>query len=65
MLEQAGWNIPAFKLYDKLFRGENMEYGIFKDKLKKELCKYNINLNSKIMAIIFKVLNELNIIDWI
>lgn len=49
--------------YDKLFRGENMEYDIFKDKLKEELCKYNINLNSKIMAIIFKVLNELNIID--
>lgn len=40
-----------------------MEYDIFKDKLKEELCKYNINLNNKIIAIIFKVLNELDIID--
>ena len=40
-----------------------MEYDIFKDKLKKELCKYNINLICKIIAIIFKVLNELDIID--
>ena len=40
-----------------------MEYDIFKDKLKEELWKYNINLINKIIAIIFNVLNELDIIE--
>lgn len=39
-----------------------MEYEIFKDNLKNELSKYNINLNNKIIAIIFKTLNDMDII---
>lgn len=46
-----------------LFRGEIMEYDNFKDNLKKGLSKYNINLNNKIIAIIFKVLSDLDIIS--
>ena len=40
-----------------------MNYEIFKTKLKEELSKHNLNLNNKIIAIIYKVLNDLNIID--
>lgn len=40
-----------------------MEYDNFKDNLKKGLSKYNINLNNKIIAIIFKVLSDLDIIS--
>lgn len=41
-----------------------MDYEIFKDKLKEELSKHNLNLNNnKKIAIIFKVLKDLDIID--
>ena len=40
-----------------------MEYDIFKNKLKEEFSKHNLSLNNKIIAIIFQVLNDLNIID--
>lgn len=40
-----------------------MNYDNFKDILSNELKKYNITINNKIIAIIFKVLCDLNIID--
>ena len=40
-----------------------MDYENFKNNLKKELSKHNLNLNNKIIAIIFKVLKDLDIID--
>lgn len=40
-----------------------MEYEILKDNLKNELSKHNIKLNNKIIAIIFKALNDMDIIS--
>lgn len=40
-----------------------MNYDNFKDILSNELKKYNITINNKIIAIIFKVLCDLNITD--
>lgn len=40
-----------------------MNYDNFKDILSNELQKYNIKINNKAIAIIFKVLSDLNIID--
>ncbi|MEG1141835.1 MAG: hypothetical protein RSE41_05240 [Clostridia bacterium] len=42
-----------------------MNYDCFKEKLSTEFKKYNITINNKIIAIIFKVLCDLNIIDQI
>ena len=39
-----------------------MNYEVFKTNLKEELSKHNLNLNNKIIAIIFKVLKDLDII---
>lgn len=40
-----------------------MDYENFKNNLKEELSKHNLNLNNKIIAIIFKFLKDLDIID--
>lgn len=40
-----------------------MNYEDFKARLKEEFSKNNINLNNKIIAIIFKFLKDLDIID--
>lgn len=40
-----------------------MEYDIFKSNLKKELSRYNIDLNNKAIAVIFHILKDLNIIS--
>lgn len=44
-------------------RGIEMKYDDFKKALSDELEKYNIKVNNKIIAIIFKVICNLNIID--
>lgn len=40
-----------------------MNYDNFKEILSNELKIYNVKINNKIIAIIFKVLYDLNIID--
>lgn len=44
-------------------RGIEMKYDDFKKALSDDLEKYNIKANNKIIAIIFKVLCDLDIID--
>ena len=44
-------------------RGVEMKYDDFKKALSDDLEKYNIKANNKIIAIIFKALCDLNIID--
>ena len=55
---QAGWNIPAYTFQ----KGEKMNYEDFKARLKEEFSKNNINLNNKLIAIIYLVLKELKYI---
>ena len=40
-----------------------MNYDIFKEKLINELSKYGIEINNRTIAVIFKILNDLNVID--